>query len=241
LTQFEPLRVTSLKDACVSRLEGLILSGELVIGARLPAERDLAAQLGVSRPVLHEAIVDLAAKGLVEISPRRGVFISDYRTSGSCALLSSLLAYQEGEIDAQFTESLIEMRLLIESEAARLASLRRSPEHLVQLNRIVAQEKDTPIDDPALLTDLDFAFHQTVVIASGNRMYPLIINSFKGVYVHFTGQFFQQQVGRNAITEVHAFHAGLVQAITARDPQAAQTQMSTMLTHGAAYLRNLSA
>ena len=81
----EPLQVPSLKDACIAKLEELILSGELQIGERLPAERKLADSLAVSRPVVHQAIVDLAAKGLVEIVPRKGVFVSDYRTTGSCA------------------------------------------------------------------------------------------------------------------------------------------------------------
>ena len=89
----EPLHVPSLKEACVQRLEGLILSGEWQMGMRLPSERDLAAEMNISRPVLHEALVDLEAKGLVSIAARRGVFVSDYRTSGSCALLSSLFSY----------------------------------------------------------------------------------------------------------------------------------------------------
>ena len=59
----KPLHVDSLKEACVKRLEELILSGELKVGVRLPSERDFAASLGVSRPVLHEALVDLSAKG----------------------------------------------------------------------------------------------------------------------------------------------------------------------------------
>ena len=50
----EPLHVESLKDACIARLEELILSGELKAGERLPAERNLAVRLGVSRPVLPE-------------------------------------------------------------------------------------------------------------------------------------------------------------------------------------------
>lgn len=86
----EPLQVNSLTGACITRLEELVLSGELRAGERLPAERDLAARLGVSRPVLHEALLDLSAKGLVTILPRRGVVVNDYRKSGSTAILSSL-------------------------------------------------------------------------------------------------------------------------------------------------------
>ncbi len=118
----DPLRVQSLKEACTLRLESMILSGELKIDARLPSERDLAARLEISRPVLHEALVDLALKGLVRIVPRHGVFINDYRRDGSCAILSSLLSYNNGEFDPQFTQSLFDMRIVIEVECARLAA-----------------------------------------------------------------------------------------------------------------------
>jgi GntR family transcriptional regulator, transcriptional repressor for pyruvate dehydrogenase complex len=76
-TNFETIKIKSIKGVCVARLEDLILSGECKLGERLPAERDFAVQIGVSRPVLHEALVDLDSKGLVQINPRRGVFVSD--------------------------------------------------------------------------------------------------------------------------------------------------------------------
>ena len=91
-TTIEPIQVQSLKEACITRLERMILSGELLIGDRLPSERSFAAQLNVSRPVLHTALVELEASGLVQIIPRKGVFISDFRRDGSLAMLSSLLS-----------------------------------------------------------------------------------------------------------------------------------------------------
>ena len=121
----EPLRVSNLKDACVQRLEGLILSSELKAGERLPSERDLALRLDISRPVLHEALVELAARGLVTILPRRGVVVNDYRMTGSCAILSSLLTYNNGHLDPKFIDSLFAMRLLVEVESRPLAARRR--------------------------------------------------------------------------------------------------------------------
>ncbi len=147
-TTFEPLQVTSLKEACITRLEELILSGELKAGERLPAERDFAARLGVSRPVLHEALVDLAAKGLVTIHPRRGVLVNDFRVSGSCAILSSLLTYHNGSLDVDFTESLLAMRVLVETETARLAALYVTPQQERSLEEIIANEAACDRADP---------------------------------------------------------------------------------------------
>jgi DNA-binding FadR family transcriptional regulator len=234
---FAPLKVQSLKDACVARLEQLILSGELHIGERLPSEREFAARIGVSRPVLHEALVDLDAKGLVRIEPRRGVFVSDYRRSGSLAMLSSLLAYHEGQFDPAFLRSLLDMRLMLESETARLAALHRSEDQLAELRSLLEREQAAGGDDPAALTGLDFSFHLAIAIASGNHVYPLIINSFRGVYTSLTGAFFGQYAGTPVAAAVRAFHARLVGAIAARDAEAAREIMVGMLRHGEEYLR----
>lgn len=233
----EPLAVQSLKDACIARLEQLILSGELKIGERLPSERDFAARLGVSRPVLHEALVDLDAKGLVKISPRRGVFVNDYRRSGSMAILSSLLAYHNGQFDPAFIQSLYDWRLLIESETARLAALNRTPQQLSEMHAILKAEAEVHCSDAVTLTDLDYEFHLTVAIASANLVYPLIINSFKAVYTSLTGQFFRQYCNTPVVEAVHQFHVQIVESIERKDADNAVRTMSQMLNHGESYLK----
>jgi DNA-binding FadR family transcriptional regulator len=231
----QPIQVISLKSACIQRLEELILSGEWQIDMRLPSERDLAAQLSVSRPVLHEAFVDLAAKGLVTIEPRRGVFINDYRTSGSCTLLSSLLSFSGGKLDPAFIQSLLEMRLLIEEETARLAALHRSALHLAQFAQILEREKlaSEPIE---ALTELDFSFHLLIAVASSNLVYPLILNSFRIVYTQLTGQFFRHYSTSPVLPQVYLFHRRLVAAIEAQQPNDAGLIMKEMLQHGAVLL-----
>ncbi len=234
----EPLRVQSLKDACVQRLEGLILSGEWRIGMRLPAERDLATQLNISRPVLHEALVDLASKGLVTIEPRRGVFINDYRTSGSCTLLSSLLSYSGGQLDPEFIRSLMAMRMLMETESAALAAINRTDANLAEFDAILEQEKQGGLKNGTLVA-LDFSFHLLTSISSGNLVYPLIINSFKAVYTHITGQFFEHYTATPVVDAVFAYHRRLVEAIAARQSEEAAAAMQAMLQHGADHLSRI--
>jgi GntR family transcriptional repressor for pyruvate dehydrogenase complex len=221
-----PLQAHSLKENCIHHLENLILSGEWQIGTRLPAERDLAEALGISRPVLHEALVDLAAKGLVTIEPRRGVYVNDFRTSGSCALLSSLLDFHGGQLDPGFTRSMIEMRLLIETET----------QHLAQFGELLAREARISRQDVPGLVELDFSFHLQMAVASANLMYPLIINSFKSVYTYLTGIFFQRHSQSVVIEEVFALHQRLVAAIRASDPSTAAQAMLELLRHGEKHL-----
>ncbi len=232
----EPLRVPSLKDAAITRLEELVLSGEWQAGTRLPSERDLAEQLGISRPVLHEALVDLAAKGLVRIEARRGVFINDFRTSGSLAILSSLLAYSNGQLDPTLKRSLLAMRVLLEDETARLAALNRTADHLETLQSILEQEADSPCD-PQVLTELDFNFHLQIALASGNLVYPLIINSFQSIYTSLSGSFFQAYCGTEVVKVVFDFHKELVQAIRIQNSEAAVKIMLEMLRHGESLLK----
>jgi DNA-binding FadR family transcriptional regulator len=242
-TAFEPIKIQSLKDACVGRLEQLILSGELKIGEQLPSERDFALRIGVSRPVLHAALVDLDSKGLVQIIPRRGVFVSDFRRSGSLAMLGSLLSYHAGNLDPAFTRSLIAMRLLIETETARLAALNCTAQQLVEFHTLLAEEARAGSEaagDPQTLTGLDFSFHLSIAIASGSLVYPLIINSFKGVYTHLTGGFFSRYCGTPVADAVRQFHAQIVAAFECRDPEAAVNTMTAMLNHGATFLEKPS-
>jgi len=229
----EPLQVPSLKKACVTQLEEQILSGQLKIGEKLPSERKLADMLNISRPVVHEALVDLAAKGLVEISPRRGVFVTDYRTTGSCALLTTLLSYHQGELDDAFFHSLAEMRILLEVETAQLAAHKRSTEQLQELQDLVDQEMSAGREDPTTLAELDFQFHLLVALASGNLMYPLVINSFKPVYTNLTGRFFQKHSHNTLIIDqVYEYHHRLLSAFSERDSQTAAAIMTDMLQHG---------
>ncbi len=236
MSQIGRLQVESLKDACIRKLEGSILSGELAIGEKLPPERQLAAELDISRPVLHEALVDLAAKGLVTITPRRGVRVNDYLRTGSCAILTSLLAYNGGKLDPSLVASLIEMRQPVETEVASLAAQRCTGEQIAELRGLLSQEAAADRGDAARLTELDFDFHLLLAIASGNRMYPLIMNSFKSVYTLLTGTFFRKAEGGPLVDEVHAFHERLVTAIAERDATAARAIAHAMLAHGEKHL-----
>ena len=233
----QPIKAQSLKEQCVVRLEELILSGELAIGQRLPAERELAARLNISRPVLHEALVDLAAKGLVCIAPRHGVTINDYRLNGSVAMLASLLAYHNGQLDPAMLQSMLDMRVLLETETARLAALHRTPQHLQALGDLLHREQEIACQDIAILTGLDFDFHLQIALASGNHIYPLIVNSFKNVYTSLTGKFFEKYAGCPVIQEVLAFHVRLVEAIQTQNDLAAAEIMQQMLEHGESLLK----
>ena len=230
----EPIRTDSLKDIFVLRFEELILSGKIKIGQKLPAERELALQLGVSRPVVHEGLVELASRGLVSLKPRFGATVNDYRKEGSITLLASLIQYQKGKLEPELLESLLQMRLLLEPAFARFAAQNRTTEQIREFYNIIEKENATDHRNTQKITDLDFEFHLLIAVASGNAVYPLLLNSFRPVYTNLSGQFFKD---REVAAIVHKHHKDMVKAIESGDGKKATSVMHAILHHGENHLR----
>jgi fatty acid metabolism transcriptional regulator FadR len=223
------INAESLKDQFVKQFEENILSGYFSIGEKLPSERDIATQMGVSRPVVHEGLVDLAAKGLVTMKPRHGTIVNDYRKEGSLALLHSLMQYRSHGVEDELLKSLLNMRMLFEVENARLAALNRSEEQLEDLFKIIKTEKTVNQRNLKKITELDFNFHHTISLATGNVIYPLMLNSMKQFYTNISGIFFKV---KGVIPVVFEFHASIVDAVIEKDDKKAVSVMKKMLSHG---------
>ncbi len=236
IPKLKPVKTDSLKDVCVTRFEELIISGRLFPGQKLPSERELAMQLGVSRPVVHEALVDIAAKGLVSLKPRIGSIVNDYRREGSLALLNSLVNYHNGKLEPKLLDGLLDMRILFETENAKLAARNRTDEQAGDLKQVVEEEHNAAQNDLYLLTELDFQFHLLLAISTGNPSYPLLLNSFKQVYTNLTGLFFSLP---SVVPAVLDFHHKLVAAIEKKDEEDAVNVMTRLLAHGENILKEI--
>jgi GntR family transcriptional repressor for pyruvate dehydrogenase complex len=234
--QFPRLKKQTLVDDFINRFEEMILTGTLSIGEKLPSERDLAALLGVSRPVVHEGLIDLANKGLVTRSPSGGAVINDYRKDGSLPMLNSLLGFHNNLLEPNIARSTLEFRLLVEVENARLAARNRTPQQLAELQAILEQEQNLNGSAAQEIGQLDFAFHHLIAMATGNIFYPLLLNSFKELYLSFVARFYALP---GVAQQVYAYHARLVEAIAARDEQTAAAVMTRMLEDGHQYMTDV--
>lgn len=236
LDTIKPIKAESLKDICIKRFEELILSGRLPVGEKMPPERELAVQLGVSRPVIHEALVDIAAKGMVSMIPRVGTIVNDYRREGSVAMLTSLISYHNGRLEPKLLDSLLAMRLLFEKENARLAAVHRTRQQMEEFYETIKQEEAVDHDDIDLITEIDFNFHHLIAMATDNVSYPMLLNSFRPVYTSLSGQFFEVP---EVVPEVFAFHREMVDALEVKDEQASVDIMHRMLVHGEDRLKDI--
>jgi DNA-binding FadR family transcriptional regulator len=229
ITDYPRLEKHTLVEDFITRFEEMILTGRLNIGEKLPSERELAFKLGVSRPVVHDGLLDLATKGLITRFSSGGAVVNDYRRQGSLSLLTTLMNFRAGNLEPGLFSSTMDFRRLFEVESAGLAAIHRSQEQLDELINLVEQEKTTNGEDIPLLSTLDFQFHHLVAMASGNIFYPLLLNSCRPLYINFASIFYAIPGNR---TKVVRFHEELITAIAENDASTAQAVMVAMLDHG---------
>jgi len=174
---FPKLSSPTLKDLFVKELENMILSGKLDVGYRLPPERELAERMQVSRSVVNSGIAEMAKKGFIEVKPRVGAVVSDYRRRGSIDTLLSIMRYNGGTLRRAEIKSFLEVRLTLETLALELAAGKLTGEDLAGLgDRLAACEAAT---DPGEGAAALFAYHHELCVVSGNTILPLIFYSFR--------------------------------------------------------------
>lgn len=148
-----------------------IVSGEFAAGSQLPNEADLAARLAVSRGGVREAIKALAAKGLVEPRPRLGTRVLS-RPEWNL-MDRDVIEWHGHTADNSFLNDLMELRLMVEPGAARLAAERADEQQIALLDAAyagMAAHADYLPDDEDSFVEADLAFHLTVLRASGNQL-----------------------------------------------------------------------
>src|SRR5436190_244418 len=165
----------------------LIDSGDFRVGSRLPAERELAEKLGVSRPSVREALIALEVEGVVDVRGGSGVFVNERRHTKPHEPQGSTAP--PGPFDV------IRARWIIESEAAYLAAGNATPAHLQRLERALADMQQTPSHSQEA-TAADARFHLCIAEASGNSALVLVVQQlweqrtsplYMQLESHFTG------------------------------------------------------
>jgi GntR family transcriptional regulator, transcriptional repressor for pyruvate dehydrogenase complex len=148
-----------------------LLSGELKVGDRLLSERELSLALGVSRPMLREALRALAVLGLLDIQHGRGAFVREADMTALGDVLTFCLAQRPDAV-----EDVMQARIAIECQAIRLACQRISEKELQELDARL-DAIPTSLNDPEAGGEADYAFHLAIVRASGSPTLLAIYDS----------------------------------------------------------------
>jgi len=210
LQAVEPRR---LYRQIADQIAQLIASGEYRPGARLPAERELATSLGVSRASVREAIISLEMGGLVEVRVGSGIFVTAPAAAPAAA----------GDAGPGPFE-LLQARKLIEGEIAAVAATRAAPRDLDYLRRCV-ERMQAHIEDFAIRESSDREFHLGIAKATGNGSLELAVAGLWEQRAELWGRlqqhFHTPDLARKTIRD----HMAILGAIEARDPAAARAAM----------------
>jgi GntR family negative regulator for fad regulon and positive regulator of fabA len=190
-----------------------ILEGEFPPGSALPAERDLAARLGVTRPTLREVIGRLERDGWLTVRHGRPTRVNDVWRSGGLNVVSGIVRHAKA-LPPGFVPSLLELRLLI-SPAYTRAAVERAPSEVIGFLEDYPSLADTA---PAFAA-FDWRLHHRLTVASGNPLYTLILNGFAGFYERKARFYFRSPEARDASRE---FYAALLHAARCGDGAAAE-------------------
>ncbi|QRN83486.1 fatty acid metabolism transcriptional regulator FadR [Chloroflexota bacterium] len=203
-----------------SRLIEAILDGTFPANSHLPAERELAESLGVTRPTLREALQRLTRDGWVEIHHGKPTRVRDYLTEGNLGVLNALAEHPDFSPD-NFVPNLLTARLAMAPLYTLLAVENAPNELLAFLERRVALD-----DSPREFADFDWSLHHTLTILSGNPIFVLILNGFKDLYLNLAPVYFNIPDARQTS---RYFYDELAKATQAHDSERAKSLTESIM------------
>jgi DNA-binding FadR family transcriptional regulator len=199
------------------RIQGLIRDQKIAPGSRLPSERDLAAQLNVSRASVREALIALELTGVVEVRGGSGIYVSEQASS----------APEEQEVGSGPFE-VLSARRLIESEVAAIAARMATDGAIDAIHRAL-QDMEAHFADVKRNEAADHAFHLAIARATGNTALVQVVENLwsqRGKLWTKMEEHFQTEELRTATL---SDHRRILEAIVARDPAGARKAMRAHL------------
>jgi DNA-binding FadR family transcriptional regulator len=216
LQTVEPQR---LYRQIAEQLRSLITAGEFTPGSRLPAERDLAKQFGVSRPSVREALIALEVEGWVEVRTGSGVYVLAHAGAAANGHATQVPATEWGPLE------LLRARRVIEGEIAAMAATHARRKDLQSIRDAIdamAQEVERGVKP----LEADRAFHAAIAQACGNVVLLETVHTYWDarhgpLFERLGGHFESSSVWRLAIAE----HEAVLAAIKMRDADGARAAM----------------
>jgi DNA-binding FadR family transcriptional regulator len=219
------MKPKSFHAAVVDRLAAMITGREARVGHQLPTEGELCLAMGVSRTILREAVKTLVAKGMLVTGPRAGTRIppsSDWNLLDPDVIRWRL----EAGVDHAFVRDILELRLAIEPTAARLAAQRATDEQIAALRAAYAAMARAVEEASAGYLEADLAFHEIILAASQNQFMAALTPAVDALLrVSFRFSVKSRASARSSLP----LHLAVAEAIAARDPDAADAAIRTII------------
>jgi GntR family transcriptional regulator, transcriptional repressor for pyruvate dehydrogenase complex len=200
----------ALTDEAISHLRRMIQSGALPPGARLPPERQLAAQIGISRSGVREAVKVLESARVLDVRRGDGTYV----TSLAPRLLLQGVGFAVDLLQGETLLEVMEVRRLLEPAATAVAATRISEDRLAELGGLLERMRGA-IGDAKRMVQYDIAFHRTVMLATGNETLTSLLDGLSGRTVR--ARIWRGRVHSNVAHTTLDEHQAIYHALKTRD------------------------
>jgi GntR family transcriptional regulator, transcriptional repressor for pyruvate dehydrogenase complex len=222
---FAPVAVARASSAIAAQIREAILSGRIREGERLPPERDLADQFGVSRVTVRDALRGLEAMGLVEVrvGARGGAFVTAPTGSHIGQTMGDMML-----MNAVSPEDIVEARLVVELGTITLACSRATDDDLDALREVAEGARDALVAG-TYTRELSWEFHALVAVAAHNSALAGLASSFRS---SLSMHPIRTREGKRAHERTVGEHERILEALERRDGHAARREMAVHLLRG---------
>lgn len=215
---FTPIKNTKVYEQVIEQIEGMITNGILKKGDRLPSERELVEQLGISRASIREALRSLEIIGLIESKQGEGNFIRENFDNTLFEPLSIMFMLNDCKI-----EEIFELRKVIEIETAALAAKKITTEEINKLQMLVDNMKTSEDEDERVKDDAKF--HYTIAKASGNFLILSILNTVSSLMDSFIKDARKNIINNQLKDSIDNEHEEILNALKTHNPDKASESM----------------
>lgn len=221
---FKPIKTKKIYQEIIDQIKAMINNGTLRPGDRLMSERELAEKMQVGRSAVREAFRVMEAMGVIKIKPGEGTFISETATDSVVKAFSSVLVAGD-----ETARELMELRKILEVEAAAMAARRYTPEQLDSIYRAL-QQMEHDLEEGNLGEEADMNFHYAVAEAARNSILVKLMNTIADtmsrVLAAARHQLYQDPANPPRLLRDHQ---AIYSAIKNADPEAARRAMLSHL------------
>ncbi|MGH9838182.1 MAG: FadR/GntR family transcriptional regulator [Blastocatellia bacterium] len=225
------VRETTLTERTERQVEELILDCSLKVGDRLPPERELSQQLGVSKTVVREAVKSLAARGLIEVRAGSGMYVRGVSSEMMRDPMNLLLRSRQLSAD-----DILEVREVLEVKMAELAAERARAQEIEVMEEAIRALHKRNIS-AAEFAEADVSFHRGVALAAGNPLFLVLANSINDVMMEVRTRAFNLDGAAVSVEMAALFHLKILDRIKAHDVEGARQAMQEHLAEAGNTLR----